>query len=45
VGRLAAAGADTFVAGNAVFTAEDPTEEVRALRRLATDARSGIALA
>ena len=26
------AGADTFVAGNAVFTAADPAEEIRALR-------------
>jgi ribulose-phosphate 3-epimerase len=26
------AGADTFVAGNAVFTASDPAEEIRALR-------------
>lgn len=26
------AGADTFVAGNAVFTAEDPAAEIRALR-------------
>src|SRR3954471_9220850 len=26
------AGADTFVAGNAVFTAKDPAEEIRALR-------------
>jgi ribulose-phosphate 3-epimerase len=26
------AGADTFVAGNAVFTAADPAAEVRALR-------------
>lgn len=28
-----AAGADTFVAGNAVFTSADPAAEVRALRR------------
>jgi ribulose-phosphate 3-epimerase len=35
IGRLAAAGADTFVAGNAVFTTADPGAEVRELRRLA----------
>jgi ribulose-phosphate 3-epimerase len=35
IGRLAAAGADTFVAGNAVFSAADPAAEVRELRRLA----------
>jgi len=26
------AGADTFVAGNAVFAAKDPAEEIRVLR-------------
>ena len=35
IGRLAAAGADTFVAGHAIFTASDPAAEVRELRRLA----------
>jgi ribulose-phosphate 3-epimerase len=35
IGRLAAAGADTFVAGHAIFTAADPAAEVRELRRLA----------
>ena len=35
IGRLAAAGADTFVAGNAVFAAADAAAEVRELRRLA----------
>jgi ribulose-phosphate 3-epimerase len=35
IGRLAAAGADTFVAGNAIFTAPDAAAEVRELRRLA----------
>jgi len=35
IGKLAAAGADTFVAGHAVFTAADPGAEVRELRRLA----------
>lgn len=35
IGRLAAAGADTFVAGHAIFSAQDPGAEVRALRRLA----------
>jgi ribulose-phosphate 3-epimerase len=38
IGRLAAAGADTFVAGNAVFTATDPAAEVGALRKVAHDA-------
>jgi ribulose-phosphate 3-epimerase len=28
-----AAGADTFVAGNAIFTSGDPAREVRDLRR------------
>jgi ribulose-phosphate 3-epimerase len=28
-----AAGADTFVAGNAIFTSSDPASEVQALRR------------
>ncbi|MBI4542240.1 MAG: ribulose-phosphate 3-epimerase, partial [Gemmatimonadetes bacterium] len=41
IGRLAAAGADTFVAGNAVFTVSDAAAEVRELRRLAEGARSG----
>ncbi len=31
------AGADTFVAGNAVFSAKDPAAEVRALRALCAD--------
>jgi ribulose-phosphate 3-epimerase len=31
------AGADTFVAGNAVFSAKDPAAEVRALRTLCTE--------
>jgi ribulose-phosphate 3-epimerase len=34
----AEAGADAFVAGTAVYRAEDPAEAVRRLRRLATDA-------
>jgi ribulose-phosphate 3-epimerase len=38
IARLAAAGADTFVAGNAVFTAPDAAAEVRELRRLAQSA-------
>ncbi len=41
IGRLAAAGADTFVAGHAVFTATDPGAEVRELRRLAEAAAQG----
>jgi ribulose-phosphate 3-epimerase len=39
IGRLAAAGADTFVAGNAVFTTSDPGAEVRELRQLAAQAQ------
>lgn len=34
----ARAGANTFVAGSAVFKAEDPKEEIRLLRRLAEEA-------
>jgi ribulose-phosphate 3-epimerase len=41
IGRLAAAGADTFVAGHAVFGAPDPAAEVRALRRLAEAGAAG----
>lgn len=41
IGRLAAAGADTFVAGNAVFGAADPAAEVRELRRLAEAGAAG----
>jgi len=33
IARARAAGADTFVAGNAVFTSADPAAEVRELRR------------
>ena len=47
IGRLAAAGADAFVAGNAIFTTNDPGAEVRELRQLATKAqqagRTGLA--
>jgi ribulose-phosphate 3-epimerase len=35
IGRLAAAGADTFVAGHAIYTAADPGAEVGALRQAA----------
>ncbi len=42
IGRLAAAGADTFVAGNAIYGAPDPAAEVRALRQRATEAAEGI---
>ena len=38
IGKLAAAGADTFVAGHAIYTAADPAAEVGALRRAASDA-------
>ena len=41
VGRLAAAGADTFVAGNAIFRVADAAAEVRELRHLAEAARPG----
>ena len=41
IGRLAAAGADTFVAGNAVFAAPDAAAEVRELRRLAEAGAAG----
>jgi ribulose-phosphate 3-epimerase len=41
IGRLAAAGADTFVAGQAVFGAADPAAEVRELRRLAEAGAAG----
>lgn len=32
--RLVDAGADALVAGNAVFSAPDPTEAIRALKNL-----------
>lgn len=41
IGRLAAAGADTFVSGHAVFSAADPGAEVRELRRLAEAGAAG----
>ena len=41
IGRLAAAGADTFVSGHAVFSAADPAAEVRELRRLAEAGAAG----
>jgi len=41
IGRLAAAGADTFVAGHDIFSAADPAAEVRELRRLAEAAAPG----
>ena len=37
IGRAAAAGADTFVAGTAVFGAKDYGDAIRRLRELATD--------
>jgi ribulose-phosphate 3-epimerase len=45
IGALAAAGADTFVSGNAIFTSRDPAAEVRELRRLAGAAADRRALA
>lgn len=41
IGRLAAAGADTFVAGHAVFGSADAAAEVRELRRLAEAGAAG----
>jgi len=43
VARCRRAGADTFVAGNAVFTAADPRDEIRALRDAALGAREVLA--
>jgi ribulose-phosphate 3-epimerase len=40
VEQAAAAGADTFVAGSAVYSAADAEKEIAALRRLAADART-----
>jgi ribulose-phosphate 3-epimerase len=37
IAKVRRAGADTFVAGHAVFTAADPAEEIGALRRLAME--------
>jgi len=34
IGRCFAAGADAFVAGNAIFSAENPQDEIRVLREL-----------
>jgi ribulose-phosphate 3-epimerase len=39
IAAIAKAGADTFVAGNAVFSAKDPAAQVRELKRLARAAR------
>jgi ribulose-phosphate 3-epimerase len=41
IGRLAAAGADTFVAGHAIFAVADAAAEVRELRRLAEAGAGG----
>ncbi|WP_130865459.1 ribulose-phosphate 3-epimerase [Acidipropionibacterium timonense] len=40
IGRASEAGADTFVAGSAVYRADDPDEAVRHLRSLARQART-----
>lgn len=40
IGRAASAGANVFVAGSAVYRAEDPAAEIAALRALAEDART-----
>jgi ribulose-phosphate 3-epimerase len=37
IASLFRAGADTFVAGNAIFSAEDPSGEIAALRRCCTE--------
>ena len=42
IGRLAAAGADTFVAGLAIYGAKDPGAEVHELRRRAEEASAGL---
>jgi ribulose-phosphate 3-epimerase len=41
--RCAEAGADTFVAGSAVFKADDPAAMVDSLRTAAEQARPGVA--
>jgi ribulose-phosphate 3-epimerase len=41
IAGLASAGADTFVAGNAIYASADPAAEVRALRDLARGAARG----
>ncbi len=41
IGRLAGAGADTFVAGHAIFSVADAAAEVRELRRLAEAGAAG----
>ncbi len=41
IGRCAQAGADVFVAGTAVFGAQDPAAAVKALRSAAQDALAG----
>jgi ribulose-phosphate 3-epimerase len=38
IAQAAEAGADAFVAGTAVYGADDPAEAVRRLRRLASGA-------
>jgi ribulose-phosphate 3-epimerase len=43
IGQCAEAGADMFVAGTAVYGAEDPAQAVSALRRLAVAAAAGAA--
>ena len=43
IGRLASAGADTFVAGNGIFGAKDPKAEVAALRVAAESGRAKLA--
>lgn len=43
IGRLASAGADTFVAGNGIYSAKDPRAEVGALRAAAENGRKATA--
>jgi len=42
IGRCAEAGADVFVAGSAVFGADDPAEAVNGLRSLAVSSNPGL---
>lgn len=42
IGPCVRAGADTFVAGNAIFAAEDPRAELRRLRELAEEAATTV---
>jgi ribulose-phosphate 3-epimerase len=43
IGRLASAGADTFVAGNGIYASKDPKGEVAALRAAAENGKAKLA--